>query len=957
MAPLNRERWQVLEPLLDQALELSAEEQATWLQSLHTKSPELADELVSLLAGEDAANLSGFLVEPLQLPLTEESLAGLQLGGYTLERLLGQGGMGAVWLGRRTDGRFEGYAAVKLLNLAFLSARGSLRFRGEGSLLARLTHPGIARLLDAGVAGSGQPYLVLEYVEGQRIDAFADERGLTLTQRIGLMLQVLAAVGHAHANLIVHRDLKPSNILVTSDGAAKLLDFGIAKLLVPDALEPRAALTVAGGRALTPEFSAPEQLRGMAITTATDVYAAGVLLYILFTGRPPYELAGRSVAEIERIIGETEPAKPSAAFAGAHRKDAVERARARSLPPDRIARQLQGDLDAIVLKALRKEPERRYASAAALADDLERFLAGRPVLARPESRMYRARKFVGRHRTGVAIAAGVIIMLAAAAIRERTLRARAETEAQKTRAVEEYLVSVFDVSDPYARPNPDGSEVSARALLDRGAARVDSVLARQPDVQAELRAVLGRVYASLGLYDRAAPLLQRSLEQRRTLYGPRHATVAAAMDQLGEVLGDQNNFQQAEPLLREALALRRSLLGNADSLTAQSINHLATLLQERSDYPAADSLFREALAISQAVYGADHENTARSMNDLAVLLYLKGQYDDAESFYRQALDVYRRRVGEDNVETAETLQNLANVYEEKGKFAEAESIYRRSLAIKRKVLGNAHPSVTISLNNLGSMLASDLNRPDEAEPLIREALALDRQIFGENHSYVAAGLNNLATVLRRQGEFDEAVQVFRQTLAMNRAIFGPEHIRVALNLNNLAGVLHIKGDVAAAAPLFRDARSLFRRLVGEEHPSYWAASFNLARALRENDQAAEAEQILRTLSSKIENNQAQRPLYINAQVSLGRVLTERGRPQEARTVLERALEMARQQFGSDNNRLGEPLLALGKCLVALGQRQKAEPLLREASAKLASNQRGQPRLAAEARAALRAVSR
>jgi serine/threonine-protein kinase len=735
-----------------------------------------------------------------------------------------------------------------------------------------------------------------------------------------------------------------------------LLDFGIATLLVPDAYEARTRLTVAG-RALTPEFAAPEQLRGDVISTTTDVYAAGVLLYLLFTGQHPYEVVGKSAAEIERIIAETEPIKPSATFAGAQRKNASERARARGVAPDRLVRLLQGDLDAIVLKALRKEPERRYASAGALADDLERFLDGRPVLARPESRTYRARKFVGRHRTGVAFAAGALILLAAAAVRERTLRARAETETQKTKAVEEYLVSVFDVSDPYARPNPDGGEVTARALLDRGVARIDSVLANQPDVQAELRAVLGRVYASLGQYDKAAPLLQLSLAQRRSLYGPRHANVAAAMDQLGEVLGDQNNFEQSETLLRQALALRRSLLGNADSATAQSINHLATVLQEKSDYAGADSLFREALAISRALYGANHENTARSMNDLGVLLYLRAQYDEAESLYREALAIRARRAGENNIESAEVLQNLANVYEAKGKFVDAESMYHRSLAIKRKVLGDAHPSVTISLNNLGAMLAVDLNRPDEAEPLIREALALDRQIFGETHSYVAAGLNNLATVLRRKGEFDEAARVYRQTLSMNRAIFGPEHVRVALNLNNLGTVLHIKGDVAAAVPIFRDALSRYRRLVGEEHPNYWAVSFNLARSLRENAQAAEAEQILRTLSSAIENNQSQRPLYINAQVSLGRVLTDRGRAQEARPVLERALEMARQQFGSDNARTGEPMLALGQCLVALGQRANAESLLRDASAKLDSNRRAQPRLAAEARAALLSISR
>ncbi|HET6778975.1 MAG TPA: serine/threonine-protein kinase, partial [Gemmatimonadales bacterium] len=351
---LDRERWLSLQPYLDQVLDLAPDERSRWLDALSTESPELAEDLASLLAGEAAAERSGFLDQPLDV-----TLAGHEFGAYRLERPLGQGGMGTVWLARRSDGRFQGVAAVKILNLALLSAVGQERFRQEGSVLARLTHPGIARLLDAGLSGAGQPYLVLEYVEGFAIDEFADRNRLTLEGRIRLLLQVLAAVGHAHANLIVHRDLKPSNILVTADGTVKLLDFGIAKLL-DDGTGERGTLTAESGRMLTPEFAAPEQVRGDRLTTAADVYSLGVLLYLLASGRHPTAEGCTTPVDGIRALLEVEPARLGL-----------------------------GDLDNILDKALRKFAGDRYPTVAALADDLERYLRHEPVSARPHSRLYR----------------------------------------------------------------------------------------------------------------------------------------------------------------------------------------------------------------------------------------------------------------------------------------------------------------------------------------------------------------------------------------------------------------------------------------------------------------------------------------------------------------------------------------------------------------------------------------
>jgi eukaryotic-like serine/threonine-protein kinase len=954
MVQLDRALWLRLSPLLDKAFDVDAGGRAELLAAVRAESPDLAVTLDDLLAEHDRVVVGRFLEgEP---DLGELSFPGIgqTIGAYKLERPLGAGGMGTVWLGRRGDGRFDGQVAIKLLNLAVLDQVGQERFRREGTLLARLSHPNIARLFDAGVSAGGQPYLVLEYVQGQRIDVFADEHRLTVVERVRLIVDVLAAVSHAHANLIVHRDLKPSNILVSADGTAKLLDFGIAKLLVAESGEDLNTLS-RDGRALTPDFGAPEQLRGGPIVMATDVYSIGVLLYLLLTGRRPYELAGRSAADIERIVCDSTPGRPSATFdsTGTPTDDQKSRALARGATPAHLRRRLRGDLDTIVMKALRKEPERRYVTVAALHDDLHRCLKGHPVLARPDRVAYRMRKFAGRHRAGVAVAAVLFGLVAGGVIRERTLRARAEVEARKARTVEEYLVSVFDVANPFAPPGTRGDDVTARALLDRGAARVNSSLSAQPEVQAELREVLGNVYVNLGLFDTAEPLLRSALEQRRTLYGVRHPSVAAAMDRLGDLLVRESRFDEAEPLLREALAQRRALLGDTHADTAQSMDHLGTLFQERSDYDAAEPLFREAIAVRRRIHGPDHEDVATSLNNLGLLLHFKARDAQTEQLYREALAIYVRRLGEDHPSTAQTEHNLAQVLEESGRLDEAEALYRRALASKRRTLGSAHPSVTVNLNNFANFLAVEQGRLDEAEVLVREALALDRQMFHEPHAYVAESLRRLGMVLRLKGDFDGAERSYRQALAMNRTLFGAEHLRIASSLNHIALTLQAKGDLAGAIALFRQSLAQYRRLVGEQHVNYRTVRNNLARALRENGDAAEAEGMFRAALDRADlATRAHREQAIAAQVGLGLTLSDQGRAAEAIPLLERAVAMSRDRFGPDHWRTGEAQMALGIALTASGQPESAEPILRDASAKIQPQRRAQPRLMLEADHAL-----
>src|SRR5258705_9404863 len=455
MSKLSPNQWQSLSPHLDQALEMTGGERATWLSSLQNENPTLGYELEILLRDHRVLSEEGFL-EASALELPEGlGLAGQTLGVYTLVSQIGHGGMGTVWLAERSDGRFERRVAVKVLNIALMGKGGEERFKREGLILGRLTHPHIAELLDAGVSLTGQPFLVLEYVEGNHIDRYCDENKLDVRARVRLFLDALHAVGQAHVNHIVHRDLKPSNILVRTDGQAKLLDFGIAKLLEGEGQIGEGPLTLEGGRALTPEYAAPEQLKGEAVTAATDVYASGVLLYVLLTGHHPAGAGTRTPAGLVKAILDTDASRPSeiVALTQTNGETAATNARRRATTPDKLSRLLRGDLDTIVAKALKKNSQERYASVTALADDTARYLKHEPISARPDTVAYRAAKFVRRNRTVVALAALAIIATVAGLVgtllQPRTAGAQARAarsdrdfalqQMSRTQAISEFL--------------------------------------------------------------------------------------------------------------------------------------------------------------------------------------------------------------------------------------------------------------------------------------------------------------------------------------------------------------------------------------------------------------------------------------------------------------------------------------------------------------------------------------
>lgn len=778
---LSADRWRALSPLLDEALDIASDRRPAWLASLSTRDASLADDLRRLLAEHDTVHRSHFL--EMTLPLVRpaalaQPLEGQVLGAYRLVSSIGQGGMGSVWLAERCDGRFEGRAAVKLLNVALVGPTGEERFRREGTFLARLTHPNIARLIDAGLSPAGQPYLILEHVDGRHIDRYCDEQGLGTEARLKLFLDVLGAVAHAHANLIVHRDIKPPNVIVSVDGHVKLLDFGIAKLLEgaagvggsPEA--DTSALTREAGAVLTPEYAAPEQLSGGPVTTATDVYALGVLLYLLLTGQHPAGRDARSPAPLIRAIVDVEPRRVSEVVAGPHEPPDVLAGHAvrRGTTPGRLQRLLRGDLDVIVAKALKKDPAERYTSVTALADDVRRYLRREPIGARPDTVRYRAARFLRRHARGVAASAAVVVLLAASTAyhtgRLARARDRAQLEAAKAAKVSDLLTGLLSGADPYAF-GPRREEPTVRGLLDAGSAQVQRELAGQPELQAEILTVMGRIYRRLGAFDKAQPLLEQALASGAEAFGAEHVTLAQTLHDLGVLQADRGDYTGAQARLERALEMRRKFLGAEHPEVAVTLSELGRVYQDQGRNEAAEPLHREALRVRRKVLGDEDPETAVSQSDLASVLRLGGDLDGAEALLRQSLATNQRARGEEHPNTAVTRHDLALIAAARGDYASAESELGGVLLLQRRGLGAGHPNVAATLHNLARVLAAE-GRHDEAVARLREALEISRAALGSEHQLVAIYTITLGSVELARRQPVEAEMLLRQGLRIRQ---------------------------------------------------------------------------------------------------------------------------------------------------------------------------------------------
>ena len=825
MTEPDRERWQRVRRAVEELIELPTPERERSLAGL---DPELAAEVRSLLAVDQGGAGEGFeaaveaqaaavigtfgsapsgeeptLAEPLSRRDADRAdadatRAGLQLGPWRLERLLGRGGMAEVWEARRADGQFEQTVAVKLLKRGMDSEEIVRRFLRERQILARLEHPGIARLFDGGMAPDGRPYFVLERVDGEPITDWCERRAVDLAGRLRLVIACCEAVDAAHRRLVVHRDLKPSNILVTPEGQVKLLDFGIAKLLADDG-GGAADATQGESRILTPAYAAPEQVAGEPVSTATDVYTMGVLAYELLTGRLPHRRAGRGLAEMASAKLSEQISRPSTAVL----EPAPEREETGASEPRaqrRLARSLAGDLDTIVMTALRREPERRYPSVAALAEDLQRFLERRPIRARPDSLGYRTGKFLRRHRLGVlaatlvalSLVAGILVALWQAG-RAEEAAAAARAKAEESEAIATFLTDVFTAADPEGK---QAADLTARELVGRGAERIDGELAEQPATRAAMQHVLGTVQFRLGEYAAARELLEKALAARRALHPQAPADVAKSAAVLGVVLHRQGESKEGVALLEEARAFHEAAGAEAVPDLARDLNNLANGYKALERTEEARAAFERAIALLEGGHpGITPDQLPRTLNNYGLFLDRLREHAGARAALERSLALHERNSGPESALVAGVLGNLSDLYVRIGELDRARAAAERGLAIATKRYGPDHYDTGLALNSFGWTLLKG-ERPADAVSYFERSAAVLGGAVGEEHRATAYALRNLGSALVRSGRPDEGLAALHRAEAAFAAAVGPESHEVASVLVEIGLARAARGEAA-----------------------------------------------------------------------------------------------------------------------------------------------------------------
>jgi eukaryotic-like serine/threonine-protein kinase len=845
---MNYERRKQVEDLFEAMLELGAAEREARLDQVCAGDAELLAEVQAMLA---ANALAEDLFENARGRPGET-----MIGPYRVLRELGRGGMGVVYLAERADGQYRRRVAIKLIPTSRTDDPLHQRFIAERQILAGLDHPNIARLLDGGLTADGRPYLVLEHVDGIRITEHCDRHRLSIEQRLRLFLDVCAAVHHAHQNLIIHRDLKPGNILVAPAGQVRLLDFGIAKLVNPALGPVSSPVTRTEFRLMTPEYASPEQVRGDSLTTVSDIYSLGVLLYELLTGSPPYRLSDSSPVEILQTICDRDPERPSTRVMRVETRpqDGQEqeltpalRGSRRATSAEQLRRQLAGDLDSIVLMALRKEPARRYTSADMMAEDIVRYLEGRPVLAHQGSRRYQLGKLARRHRgaaTAVVTAtASLTVGLGAAlwqAQHARLERDRSEVALAETREIADFLMGMFEASDPTASR---GVEVTARDLLERGMQNAGR-LADQPVVQARMFHVMGRAYRSLGQFSRADSLISRALEMHATHLGPASREVAEDLASLAELRYLQGSYSAADSLYLKYLAMHAQGRAGDNVALGAALRGLANVRMSQERHADADSLLQRALAVQRTVLADDDFDVLTTQLRIARLRHVTGDYDGAEAILLETLARQERTLGEDHPAVAHVLIQLAGIAAARdGDYARAESLHRRALAVRQRVYRAEHPAVATSMLSVAAAL-SFRGKQDEAEPLYREAIAMQSRLLGPTHPDVASGVNSLGLLLLRTGRHAEAEAEFHRALSIYREVHGDVHSTIAMVTSNLGRVARARGRLDRAEDEFRASLDVYQRALGVDHPFAAAAKLSLAQALQDRGSMAEAERLL-----------------------------------------------------------------------------------------------------------------
>jgi len=826
---MERKRWLRIERLLHEARSREGSDRARFLDEATAGEPELRIEVDSLL--REIEEDPGFLEVPVGH--VEGTIDGsLQeadqrwIGGYRVIRPLGRGGMGQVLLALREEPRQ--YVAIKRVRRGLDTEDVLTRFRTERRILASLSHPNIATLLDVGIDDQGSPFIVMEYVDGSPIDVHCDTHRLSVEARLRLFQIVCSAVQHAHQSLVIHRDLKPGNIFVTGDGVPMLLDFGIGKILLST---EDGHLTRADGRFFTPDYAAPEVLKGQPATTATDIYQLGVLLYELLTGRRPHRTEDGNAEQLRRSILGSSPHRPSDVVEESSKVGEQGRgmtsealADARKTDVKALRRMLRGDLDRIILKAMRMDPVQRYPSAYSLAEDLERYLDGRPVRARPASVGYRARKFVRRNRVGVAAALVVFLSLFSTTVvtlvqsnRVRDEATRVARERDKALQVKGFLLEMLGSTGPDL---PAGETPTVRELLDLRAGTVAQEFGGKPELKAEFLDVLAEGYDRLGLFREAEGHAREALLIREGLFGTSgvNADLATSLNTLGWVRHERGFSREADSLLQRAVDMRRVLFPGGHEQLARSLNDLGVVKEALGDYEAAEALYREALALRVALQGENHRGVAVTLSNLSVVLYRRGRMDQAVAMAEQSLETFRTALGADHPRSLIVQSNLAAMMAASGDIQGAIRLNRDVLERRRKQRGPNHLEVGTSLGLLASYVEQSGNLR-EAESLIREQIRIQEAWFNEDHPDLATALSNLGSVQLKDGRYEEAAATLERALAMRRDRLALDDPTLAMTISNLAQALLRSGDTAAAFPNVRESARVFEGTLGPADPN------------------------------------------------------------------------------------------------------------------------------------------
>lgn len=771
------ERLNRVKELFDKAIMINQKERESFLEMECGSDIELKNEVISLIASLN--NTKDFLEEPLTISEQDKNnfvdpYIGKQIGSYIIDGEAGVGGMGVVYSGRRNDKEFAQKVAIKILKHGITSEYLLKRFQIERQTLANLQHPNIARLLDGGRTVDGLPYLIMEFIDGIPITQYCNENNLAIEQTLKIFRDVCGAVQYAHQNLVIHRDLKPGNILITTDGNVKLLDFGIAKLIDEELVDYSDGLTKTGVWHLTPEYASPEQIKGEKITTASDVYSLGVLLYQILTGFQPYKITNNSPASISKIITEEIIIKPSDKL-----KQTLITNDVNKILLDKNYKHLKGDLDNIVLKAMNKDPLRRYVSVEQMSEDIRRHLTGLPVIAQKDTAGYRLNKFIRRHKVGFITSVGVICFLITslvAIIWQANIAAKerdnVKLEAKKVETVNSFLQNMLSSADP----TEVGRDVKVYDMLHKSALNLEKSFSGQPEIEAAIQKTIGVTFTNLGEYDEAKPHLERSVHLNEKVYG-------------------KDNFHTGESY--HALALYYHWIG---------------------DLKAADSLYSKGLKIFRADFNTPKRSLASAINDYAILKYDFADYQEAKKLHQESLDLYLKYFGENDKDVSSVYNNLAIILQEEKDLDKAEEYFNKALKINIELLGESRPEVSTNYNNL-AFIYIDKNQFDKAEEYFKKSLDLKIKYFGREHSVVGFAYSNLSAMQERMGKINEAENNAILSINNLEKSVNQNHIWLGLAYFRFTKVLIDKGEYKTALNYIQKTLKIQYENYDEDHPN------------------------------------------------------------------------------------------------------------------------------------------